>query len=67
MSETVIVRPTVALKKYRDYTYGYSENKSTIMNSLNNPRYQGKITSWKGEQGFGFIAPNGGGLPSLST
>lgn len=25
------------------------------------PRYQGKITSWKDEQGFGFIAPNGGG------
>ena len=25
------------------------------------PRYQGKITSWKDDQGFGFIAPNGGG------
>lgn len=25
------------------------------------PRYQGKIASWKDEQGFGFIAPNGGG------
>lgn len=25
------------------------------------PRYQGRITSWKDEQGFGFIAPNGGG------
>ncbi len=24
-------------------------------------RYQGKITSWKDEQGFGFISPNGGG------
>lgn len=24
-------------------------------------RYQGKITTWKDEQGFGFIAPNGGG------
>jgi uncharacterized membrane protein YsdA (DUF1294 family)/cold shock CspA family protein len=24
-------------------------------------RYQGKITTWKGEQGFGFITPNGGG------
>ena len=24
-------------------------------------RYQGKITNWKDEQGFGFIAPNGGG------
>ena len=28
------------------------------------PRYQGKITSWKDEQGFGFITPNGGG-PSV--
>jgi uncharacterized membrane protein YsdA (DUF1294 family)/cold shock CspA family protein len=25
------------------------------------PRYQGKISSWKDEQGFGFIAQNGGG------
>lgn len=25
------------------------------------PRYQGKITSWKDEQGFGFITPNGNG------
>jgi uncharacterized membrane protein YsdA (DUF1294 family)/cold shock CspA family protein len=25
------------------------------------PRYQGRITGWKDEQGFGFIAPNGGG------
>ena len=24
-------------------------------------RYQGKITSWNDEQGFGFITPNGGG------
>ena len=24
-------------------------------------RFQGKITNWKDEQGFGFIAPNGGG------
>lgn len=24
-------------------------------------RYQGKISSWKDEQGFGFITPNGGG------
>lgn len=24
-------------------------------------RYQGKITSWKDDKGFGFIAPNGGG------
>lgn len=26
-------------------------------------RYQGKITSWKDGQGFGFITPNGGGEP----
>lgn len=25
------------------------------------PRYQGKITAWKDEQGYGFISPNGGG------
>jgi len=25
------------------------------------PRYQGKISTWKDEQGFGFISPNGGG------
>ena len=24
-------------------------------------RFQGKITNWKDEQGFGFIVPNGGG------
>ncbi|MDI1307957.1 MAG: DUF1294 domain-containing protein [Methylotenera sp.] len=24
-------------------------------------RFQGKITAWKDEQGFGFISPNGGG------
>lgn len=26
-------------------------------------RHQGKITTWKDDQGFGFIAPNGGGEP----
>ena len=26
-------------------------------------RYQGKITDWKDERGFGFIAPHGGGPP----
>lgn len=31
------------------------------MGSQKTPRYQGTITSWKDEQGFGFIAPNGGG------
>ena len=25
------------------------------------PRFQGRITSWKDDQGFGFITPNGGG------
>jgi len=25
------------------------------------PRYQGKISTWKDDQGFGFISPNGGG------
>ena len=26
-------------------------------------RYQGRITNWKDEQGYGFITPNGGGEP----
>jgi uncharacterized membrane protein YsdA (DUF1294 family)/cold shock CspA family protein len=26
-------------------------------------RYQGRITTWKDEQGYGFITPNGGGAP----
>ena len=26
-------------------------------------RYQGKISSWKDDQGFGFVTPNGGGEP----
>lgn len=26
-------------------------------------RYQGRITSWKDDKGFGFITPNGGGEP----
>lgn len=26
-------------------------------------RYQGKLTRWKDDQGFGFIAPHGGGNP----
>lgn len=31
------------------------------MRARNAPRYQGTITSWKDDQGFGFISPNGGG------
>lgn len=34
------------------------------MRSARTPRYQGKISSWKDEQSFGFIAQNGGG-PSV--
>jgi uncharacterized membrane protein YsdA (DUF1294 family)/cold shock CspA family protein len=26
-------------------------------------RYQGRITQWKDEQGYGFVTPNGGGAP----
>jgi uncharacterized membrane protein YsdA (DUF1294 family)/cold shock CspA family protein len=26
-------------------------------------RYQGRITNWKDEQGYGFVTPNGGGEP----
>lgn len=28
-------------------------------------RYQGRVTSWKDEQGFGFITPNSGGKPEF--
>lgn len=28
---------------------------------MQHTRYQGKVTSWKDEQGFGFITPNSGG------
>lgn len=31
------------------------------MSTRKPPRHMGKITSWKDEQGFGFITPNGGG------
>lgn len=34
------------------------------MRQVKAPRYQGRISSWKDEQGFGFIARNGGG-PSV--
>jgi cold shock CspA family protein len=30
-------------------------------------RYQGRITNWKDDQGYGFITPNGGGEPVSST
>lgn len=31
------------------------------MHGPSRPRHQGKITSWKDDQGYGFIAPNAGG------
>jgi uncharacterized membrane protein YsdA (DUF1294 family)/cold shock CspA family protein len=31
------------------------------MTNKKNPRYQGRISTWKDDQGFGFITPNGGG------
>jgi len=31
------------------------------MRTATPPRYAGRITTWKDEQGFGFITPNGGG------
>jgi len=31
------------------------------MRASRSPRYAGRITTWKDEQGFGFITPNGGG------
>jgi uncharacterized membrane protein YsdA (DUF1294 family)/cold shock CspA family protein len=31
------------------------------MSGATSPRYEGKISSWKDDQGFGFITPNGGG------
>ncbi|WP_296953079.1 cold shock and DUF1294 domain-containing protein [uncultured Massilia sp.] len=31
------------------------------MNSSTPPRHQGRITTWKDDQGFGFITPDGGG------
>jgi uncharacterized membrane protein YsdA (DUF1294 family)/cold shock CspA family protein len=44
---------------FRSYT-------SDLINDVSVPRkaqmrYQGKLTSWKDDQGFGFITPNGGG------
>src|SRR3990167_3574602 len=33
----------------------------TLVTSSALMRYQGKITSWKDDQGFGFVIPNGGG------
>jgi len=33
------------------------------MRAANTPRHAGRITTWKDEQGFGFITPNGGGAP----
>lgn len=52
---------TICALKYCSYVYFcLIELKHSIMNSKS-PRYQGKISSWKDEQGYGFITPNGGG------
>jgi uncharacterized membrane protein YsdA (DUF1294 family)/cold shock CspA family protein len=41
--------------------YSHLKGRNSKMRSRKAPRYQGKINSWKDDQGFGFIAPNGGG------
>lgn len=38
----------------------YSDPLTKLRESM---RYQGRITTWKDAQGFGFITPNGGGEP----
>ena len=45
----------------RRCSFPSEESKPRTMDSLKNPRYQGRISAWKDDQGFGFITPNGGG------
>ena len=40
---------------------GYSLALLLVRKNRNRMRYQGRITSWKDEKGFGFITPSGGG------
>jgi uncharacterized membrane protein YsdA (DUF1294 family)/cold shock CspA family protein len=42
-------------------TLSHLKLRKSQMRSQKPPRYQGRITSWKDDQGFGFITPNGGG------
>lgn len=50
----------IAPRKISHYTI-LSLSRKFKMGSQKVPRYQGRITSWKDDQGFGFITPNGGG------
>jgi len=38
-----------------------------VMRNQKAPRYQGRITSWKDDEGFGFITPNGAGPTEASV
>ena len=42
-------------------THHETQRLSNIALSKATMRYQGKITNWKDDKGFGFITPNGGG------
>lgn len=57
-----LLRDQVQIKSGRSYWASLNhEAYLTLVSSSALMRYQGKITSWKDDQGFGFVIPNGGG------